>query len=340
MIDKIKKIIVVLFLTLLIWAYAYLALEDTVDRRGTLDISPSISPELLVTFDRETPIVLNLTLKGAAAKVQELKNRYVLDESDPEKERLDFYYSISPDDPSIPGTITLDILKFLEANEKLKELNLTPVECGEVKTVKVNVEKLVRQELTVQCFDENDRPIDTKSIEPGKVSMYVRQNFSGPARVTISEAQAVRARTEPITVTPYVMIGTRNVKCSTNVKVALPSMEELLKDKAFQPKRVGFVFSNELQGKYTAVLSDDNILKTTYFKTTDEAFAAYENMRYHVLIEVHDVDVSAGPETDIERPVIYNFPPAYLQKREIRVVEDSVAGPKTAKFKLIPVTKE
>ena len=43
MIDKIKKIAVVIFLTLLIWAWAYLALEEEIIQTATLDIAPPAS---------------------------------------------------------------------------------------------------------------------------------------------------------------------------------------------------------------------------------------------------------------------------------------------------------
>jgi len=76
MFDKIKKIAVVIFLTLLIWAWAYLALEEEIIQTATLDIAPPAGPDLLVSFDPDfigTPVSLELRLKGSAAKVAELK---------------------------------------------------------------------------------------------------------------------------------------------------------------------------------------------------------------------------------------------------------------------------
>ncbi len=111
MMDKIKKFSAVIFLTLLVWAWAYLALEDTIPSSATLNISPSTRSDLLVTFeDQQTPVNLRLALKGPPSRITELKKRLREDEVNPNKERLlAFYYNAATDGHSAPGLHSLDL---------------------------------------------------------------------------------------------------------------------------------------------------------------------------------------------------------------------------------------
>lgn len=65
MADKAKKFAAVVFLTLLIWAWAYLSLERQVSMGGSIELSPAAGPEYLVAFKGgDTAFPLKLTFKG------------------------------------------------------------------------------------------------------------------------------------------------------------------------------------------------------------------------------------------------------------------------------------
>ncbi|MHC4783293.1 MAG: hypothetical protein ACYTE0_09660, partial [Planctomycetota bacterium] len=92
--DKLKKILVVIFLTLLIWAWAYMSQEEPRSFTGTLAISPSADPSLLVTLalaedNPQTKVPLtSLNFKGAPSRISALSKRYNLPLTDEKKERL------------------------------------------------------------------------------------------------------------------------------------------------------------------------------------------------------------------------------------------------------------
>jgi len=66
---------------------------------------------------------------------------------------------------------------------------------------------------------------------------------------------------------------------------------------------------------------------------TEEAFRAYENVTYPLLIEILDRD-AALPEIPPKR-IIYNFPPEYVKRGEIALDETKI--PRTATIKLEPI---
>lgn len=338
MVDKIKKIAVVIFLTLLIWAWAYLALEEEIIQTATLDIAPPAGPDLLVSFDPDfigTPVSLELRLKGSAAKVAELKRKLRADDTVPDKERLDFYYDAVTEKQAEPGTHTLEVLPFLNSSTKMRSLGLTVESCKvkgiESGAIGVTVEKLVEKWLTVQCFDETDAILEHETIDPARVKMFVRQEYNSEAKVTLTRQQIAKAREYPIVGTPYVELTPDTQRFSaTRVKIKLPPVEVSLQDKPLQPT-IGYIFSKNLQGKYSIELLNENELtETTQFRATDAAWAVYKDKTpYHVLVEVRDGDEATE---EVSREVAYNFPPEFVEKGEIKLNEPR----RQAKFRLVP----
>lgn len=340
MLDKIKKIAVVIFLTLLIWAWAYLALEEEFNQTATLTVSQT-SPDLFVSFDVDTPVTMELKLKGSAAKVAESKRKLNAHDTDPEKERLDFYYDAVTEKQAEPGTHTLEVLSFLNSSTKMRNLGLTVESCKiegrEVATIAVTVEKLAEKWLTVQCFDETGAILEHENIDPARVKMFVRQEYNSEAKVTLTKQQITKAREHQIAVPPYVELapGTQRF-AATRVEIKLPPIEVSLQDRPLQPT-IGYIFSKNLQGKYSIELLNENELaETTQFRATDAAWAVYKDKTpYQVLVEVKDGD-EATEEVSISREVVYNFPAEFVEKGQIRLNEPH----RQAKFKLVPVGPE
>ena len=333
MISRIKKLAVVIFLSILIWAYAYMAQEETISRMATLDVGGGIRSDLQVTFDKPTPITLNLTLKGPASKVAVLKRRLLAADTDQERERLDFLYDPETEH-SLPGTYTLNIIDYLQAGEKMRGLGLRVITC-DVQTIQITISQLVGKPLAIQCVDPTGKILQPETLEPATVAMFVRKEYDGPATVTLTSQQVELARKSVLRLRPYVTLGNQQVYAKNPVSVKLPATEILLQSRPLQP-RVGLLISRNLLGKYQVELLNENELTSvTTILATPEAFSEFEKTIYQVLVEVRDDDVTLATTEGTKRPVLYNFPPQSIRLGEIQL--DPTAPVRQAHFRLIPL---
>jgi len=333
MADILKKLAAVVFLTMLIWAWAYLELEDEMPpQNGTLDISPGIRQDIFVSFEnRPVPVSLKLTIKGPPSQIAELKKRLRASDADRNKERLDFLYDPESQNRSAPDSYELDVVEFLNKSDKLKDMAVSVVSC-EPARINVKIEKLTKKPLTIQCLDENNTPLEDASIEPARIEMFVRDNWTGTATVILTEAEIEKARKGPVTERPFIELtpGKRQ-RYKDTVSITLPATEHPLETRPQQPT-IGFICSKNFWDKYTVELSNEPELRSRILlKASKRAFIAYEKTAYQVLIEVLPGDET---RTDaIHRPVIYNFPQEFVQKGEIKLDEP----PREAVFKLVAV---
>lgn len=335
MADILKKLAAVVFLTMLIWAWAYLELEETMPpQNGTLDISPGIPQDLFVSFENQpAPVSLKLTIKGPPLQIAELKKRLHASDVDPTKERLDFLYDPESQNHSAPDSYVFDVLQFLNKSDKLKDMAVSVVSC-EPSVINVKVEKLTEEWLPIQCLDEHNALLADASIEPARIQMFVRDNWPVTATVILTEAAIEKARKEPVTETPFIELtpGKRR-RYKDTVSITLPATENPLQDRVTNPlMKLGYIFSRNLHGKYTVDLTNENDLRTLQYKASEQAFNAYENKPYQMLIEIRDGDENA--ENDVHRQIIYNFPEEFVQKGEIELT----GPPREAVFKLVAVS--
>ncbi|MCK5564760.1 MAG: hypothetical protein KAJ07_05900 [Planctomycetes bacterium] len=331
--EKLKKIAVAVFLTLLIWTWAYMALEQTISETGTLNVAPS-SPDIYVQFDRDAPVRLKLKLKGSPSKVTEFRSKLFGRGDEAEKEKLDFYFNAEKEDMATPDTYKLNVLQFLEKDERLKGLGLT-VESCDVETIEVAVEKLVEEWPTVQCVDERGEIVRHSSIKPPQVRMFVRPDWpkeSLIATVKLTQLQIEQARKSSIIEKPYVEFSASKRRyADVNVEINLPSTEEPLSERPLQAK-IGFLLSPNLQGKYRIeLLNESELTSRTAIKASDSAWAEYKRTPYQILIEAQSGDETSG--VVITREVFYNFPAESVRKKEIKLIDP----PRRAKFKLVPI---
>jgi hypothetical protein len=334
--SKLSKFLAVIFLTILIWWWAYTSQEQTRTLTGTLEKAPTTDASLLVTFTKKnSPVPMRLVVlealnfKGAPSKIAELARRQRLRQNDPEKERLDFFYV-----PQEPGTYTLELQDYLQKSPKMRDLALTLESC-EPSQIVANVEKLEEKRLSVQVQDENGMAIKGAVADPAWVMVYVRSTYNDPATVKLTAQQIQTARERPISVKPYVETGVAGIIRESNepVKVTLQS-GQLLDSKPFQPQTIGFLMSAEIAGKYTVQLTNEADLKSrVLIRASEAALAEYQKRAYHLLIEIKPGDERL-PEIP-PRPVIYNFPRDFVRTGEIELVES--AQEKTAVFKLVPI---
>ncbi len=338
MAEKFKKFLLVAFLTVFIWSWAYMAQEEQVTEASSLRIAPRTPEKLLVTFDNgTTSIGLDITFQGPAAKIAELQRDLHGVGMEIGHETLEFFYNVENQGQATPGNYDISLLPFLRESSKIRGRGLSVVAVSP-ETVRVRVEELVEKWLTVLVLDESNQSIPHDTIEPPQVKMFVPSDWTGDllrANVELTPPQIERARSAPVKVKPYVKLSPLLEKrrfADIAVEVRLPSLVEALDDHVLQP-RIGFNISRNIQGSYRVELVNENELTSaTNFKATPQAFDAYDkHTRYHVIVEVRDGDENIQGE--ITRQVRYNFPEEYLRRNEIMLA----GPPRTAVFKLVPL---
>jgi len=335
MIEKLKKAAVVLILTLLIWTGSYLALEQKITRTATLDILSS--RPLLVTFiGTERPIEIELTLKGPAAKIAQLKKMLQSDNPD-EKEKFDFYFDAEEEGKAKPGRYLINVPELLKKNTKIRSYNLS-IESCKPETVEIEVEKLVKKILAIQCLDGISHiEIIPDNITPSPtVEMYVKADWPAEAlkaKVFLTPEQIAKARHDYVTIQPFIELAPgESPRYADYHNVILPSTA--LPDRSLQPS-IGYICTKNIREKYNIELINENELtSTTSFRATERAWKEYtEKTTPHLLIPISENE--SGEITTVS--VIYNFPQQYLRNGEIELI-DSDSAPK-AKFKLTPIAQ-
>ncbi len=329
--EKIKKYAIVVFLTFLVWAWAYNEQEKTVTRSATLDIAKNLDSDIYVTLDPLAPIEMNLTFKGTPTKINNLKNQI-----DAGQEDLKFIFN-PENQKKDDSSYTLNVLEFLHDTSKLRKLELTIEEKNveeKHKFVQVKVEKLVEKELKIKCVDGNESDITVLSINPPKVKIFVKPGYTGDAIVELSDIEIEAARKDYTTKKPFVPLAANDIRQGAPVQIKLPPNE--LPYRNIVPRRIGYSFGKTLMGKYSIELEKESDLTTTLvLKASPEAFEAYNSMDVHIFVVALDDD--ASKDGIITRKVIYNFPPKYFAKGEIRLAKDDNPGEGEARFKLIPL---
>jgi len=329
---KIGKILVVIFLTCLIWAWADLSKTEEVGfSNAIINIDKTATPGLWVSFDNEPSVLINkIMLKGTASKIADLE-RKIREGS----ESLEFFLDAKQEAMTDSGKHLLDILRFLKKSSKIKQLGLT-VESCEPETLDVQVIKLEKKSLTIKCIDENGATIKTESIEPPKINMLAREDWSGEqlvAYVLLSRADREQARQIAVSKTPYIKLAPGQTRNSNiPVKVKLPPTEKGLQEYNITSATIGFVFSANLVGKYDVELLNPADVATVNIKATAAAKKAYEDQPYQIILHILDEDKKDPGEK--RKKVVYNFPEEFFRKNEIRLEGE----PKEARFKLRPLS--
>ncbi|MBL7215500.1 MAG: hypothetical protein ISS71_07455 [Phycisphaerae bacterium] len=350
--DKLSKFLAVVCLTLLIWTWAFLSQEDEEPFSGTLEVSPAADRSLLASFwvdgkDMGQKVNLELTFKGTPAKITALSRQAEQATPDnPQKNPLNYYYNPRDFAHTQTQIYPFSLKDFLQKQSQTKGLALTLESCSvnqePVTQIEVHIEVLEKKLLDIECLRETGLPIRDAITEPVQVEMYVQENYNRPAYVTLSARQIELAQQQrPIRVRPYVEMGTAEQRqAQEEVTVTLLKNTLSLLPRVFQPQpqNIGFVFSNNLQGKYIVQIDSESEskLRTIHLRATDEAYDAYKKMRYPILIEIRDEDVSNLTAEIPPKEIIYNFPPEYVTKQAIEPGDPQ--PPKTAVIKLIPVT--
>jgi hypothetical protein len=326
------KILVVVFITVLIWVWADLALDEVFSVSNVNITAKSTNPGLWVSFgDKSSAFIDKMVLKGPASKIADVK-RKLKDGS------LVLEFFLDPGQTETiasPGEYTLPLLTFLRQSDQIKRLGLT-VESCEPQTLSVKVVGLVKKPLTIRCVDETQNTIKAAAVEPKQLEMFVPEDWSGEkliANVQLTRREIDQAKLSAVEKTPFIEPAAGQIReLKRTVKVTMPPEEDLLADYTITTARLRFSLSPNIQGKYKVAVDNlDEVIRTITIRATADAKRAYEKMPYQVTLEIDDED--AGATEPLRRNLIYNFPDEYLRKDDIRLNQQPV----TARFKLIPL---
>jgi len=332
---NLKKVILVVVITALIWVWADRAQNEELDNvPASVYVDQTANPGLWVTLDKELSVPIKITLSGPVSKIEEVKRK--LKSKDSAKDLpFDFKFDAKAegfDKPGVPSI--LDLLGFLQKNKDVIRLGLK-IESVNPSGLSVKVKRLIKQKLAVECVDEAGSALSTEYIEPKHVEMLVPefwQNELLKARVQLTKPLIEQATAAPVKVKPYVEIAPGVLKyADTEVEIKVHPIEEKLKEYQI-PATIGFTCSENLLGKFSVSLNRSQLPSTVKIKATLEAKTRYESRSFKLLLVIEDEDLKATEP--LLRELVYNFPAEFVQKNEIKQIQD----PPRVKFELIPAS--
>ncbi len=334
MLGKIKygKITVVIFLTVLIWVWADLALDDDVTVPKAT-INAAFSKNIWVSFNDKAKVSINnIELKGPTSKIAEVRRR--LNDG---TLVLDFLLNPEREGMTTTGLHSLKVLDFIKKSEKMKikELSGLTVEACVPEIIDVNVVELVERALDIECFDENGAPLEVASIEPSsKVDMFVPADSRLKARVELTPRDIEQARHSVVKKTPFVVLAEDQTRqASAPVEIKMPPEADSLSEYPIQEAKLGFTLSANLQGKYKVDVNYNEVVRPFTILATEEAKLAYESQPFQMTLYILDSDAQKEEQ---QREVVYNFPEKFVRSNEIKL--NPLQKPAEARFKLIPLT--
>ena len=326
---KYGKVLVVIFLTVLIWVWADLALDEELPvYSATISVARS-NPKLWVTFDDASSVSIDqIVLKGPLPRISEVNRK--LEQGEP----LQFYFDAAQAKMDEHGTYSLTLLPFLQEDKEIKRLGLKVESCKPDK-LSVKVVGLVKKSLDVKCFDEDRNPT-AATIEPKNIDISVPEDWQGLiAEVQLTPAEIDQARVSAIRKTPYVRLPAGQMRrADTTVKITMQPTDLLREDTITTP-RLGFSLSANLLGEYSVELDNrSDVMGAIRIRATPDARRAYEKMAFQVILEIYDSDKDAKSAEPLRRKLIYNFPDESLREGEIELNQERVE----ARFRLIKLT--
>jgi hypothetical protein len=330
---SIRKILATVVLTVLIWVWADLALDEQLTIPNVkLAVAKSVNPALWITFAGQPSVLLEkVVLKGSARKIADVRQRV----NDGRFVR-EFYFDPEHEKMTSPGERPLDVAGFLKGADRIAQLGLT-VTSVDPNIVTVNVVELQKKMVPVRCFDDSQNPLRAASIEPAQVEAYVpaeREGTALEAKVILSKREIEQAKLATVEKLPYVELAPGQTReAAASVKINLPKEQSRLQEYLITNVRLGFSLSTNLQGKYKVeLINPDAVIGTVAIRATTDARRAYDNMRYQVILEIDDSDKD-NPGAELRRDLVYNFPPEFLRKDEIVLNQTPVQ----ARFRLVPI---
>lgn len=327
---KFGKIAVVIFLTILIWVWADLALDETLpEKSAVVVVDESVDPKLWISFDKSSSANIKIILSGPHTAVTTLDR-----ELRKGRKQLEFVFNAVQEKMDKPGDYSLNLLPFLRKDRELSKLGLKIQTC-DPNEISVNVVQLVKKSLTVECFDTSGNPLKPQSIEPPTIDAFVPEDSRLTARVILSRSEIDRAKLSPYKKSPSITLAQDHVRLAdTKVKIKLLPLEDALREHMVIAT-LDIAMSPNLQGKYKVELTNlDEVMQHIAIRATTEAKQAYEAQPYPPMtLHIFDDDAKK-PEEKKTREVVYNFPSEFVRKGQIELKNPQ--QPAKAEFILIP----
>ena len=329
MLKKIKysKIAIVIFLTVLIWVWADLALDETLpEKSAVVVVDESVDSKLWISFDNSASADIKIILSGPHTAVTTL-DRELRKGLKP----LEFVFNAVQEKMDKPGADSLKLLEFLRKDRNIRRRGLKVQSC-DPNELSVNVVELVKRSLTVECFDESGNPLKTQSIEPSKIDAFVPEDSRLTAKIELTKADIERARNTPMKKIPIVELAAEHIReSSIAVTIKLAPEEDPLTVQRIEDATIGIDMSPTLLAKYYIEITNlPTVLSSIAVRATDEAKEAYENQPFpHMTLYIFDSDTKQGQEVQ-RKTVHYNFPEKYIRTGEIELMGE----PAPAEFQL------
>lgn len=319
---------IVIFITVLIWVWADLALDETLpDKSAVVVVDESVARQLWISFNQSPSADVKITLAGSHSTITTLDM-----ELRKGQKPLEFVFNAVQEQMDRPGVHPLKLLEFLRKDRQLRRRGLMVQSC-DPNELSVNVVELARKPLAVECFDVSGNPLKTQSIEPSKVDLFVPVDSRLTAKVQLTKAEIEQARKAPKKKNPYVELAPGYIRESaTAVEIMLAPEEDPLTEQRIEDATLVIAMSPTLLAQYYADITNlPAVLSSITVRATNEAKQAYENQQLpHMTLYIFDDDVKDG-QKGLRRAVHYNFPPEYVRTGGIELVGE----PTQAEFKLM-----
>jgi len=332
---KYGKVVIVVFITILIWVWADLALDEEFPVSNVAIRVVKSNPQLWVSFDDASSVTIEeIVLKGPLRKIANMRRKL-------EEEGLEIDFDATKEKMDEPASYPLSLLPFLQKDEEIKRLGLK-VESCKPKTLSVKVVRLVSRRLDVKCVDEDGNPIGGATVDPVQVDMLVPEDWGLEkliAEVLLTSREIEQARISPQDERPYIRLAVGQTREAPKlVKITMPPEPDRLNDYTIKAPTLSIALSPNLQGKfYVDVNNLDAVLSPIAIMATPEAERAYKLQPIpQVTLYILDNDKNTKEE-QLKREVVFNFPEEFVRKGEIKINQQH-QPPVIARFKLIPVS--
>lgn len=314
---KTKKILVVVFVTVLIWVWSDLAQEqrETIERTR-ITLVDAADPSLWVSFLgaegqlSKSVLIETIALKGPATQIAEIRKG---------QQELELRLLPEAEGFDKEGDHRLRLIDYLRRNPQLREYGLA-VETCEPNSLEVRVRRLQAKTLEVQCFDSQNLAVQGAVTAPAQLEMFVPAEWSGQslvASVRLTDEEIERARSTPIEKVPAVEIDGRQQTASVSVSVKTPSPEDLLQP-AIVKATPAVLLSLPIEANYRVQIKDEHtLLEDIEILASDEAKRAYENQPYQVALVVDSTELG-----DQHKLLEYLFPPEFVANKAIRLNQE------------------
>lgn len=336
---RLGKLLVVIFLTILIWVWADRAKTETLPvTTGLIKIDESADPQLWITIDNKKSVnIEKIELEGASSKIDEVQRKL-------RERELVFEFLLSPEQlPALKEgeeisieEISINVSELLRKSQTIRKHGLTVKTCVP-ENIKVQVHRLEETTLNVECIDERTgSTLKPEIIEPSQVTIPALADWPGPALVKLSDSEIREAKSKQITnKIPFIELpdGQRRYS-NTAVTIKLPETEGL-QPQTIQLANIGIVVSPnlfDLFGRYEIKLKNEAELATIRIKATSAAAQRYKDEPFQMYLYILEED--AKKQGEQSKPVVYNFPDESVRNNEIELNQLHA----DAKFELIPKT--